>query len=602
MVRYSEEIIEEVRSRNDIVDVISSYVSLKKRGTQYFGLCPFHNEKTPSFSVTPSKQMFYCFGCHEGGSVFTFLQKMDNLTFVEALQVLADRAGIALPQEEMSAEDRARQSRRTRLYEIQREAAKFFYATMKSEEGKRAYDYFKDRGLSDETITGFGLGYAGNKSNRLYKYLRSKGYEDDILKDSGLVGFDEVRGGFDRFWNRAMFPIIDDKKRVIAFGGRVMGEGEPKYLNSPETPIFEKSYTLFGINLARKSKRGYLILCEGYMDVISLHQAGFDCAIASLGTALTPGHAGRIARFSKDVYLSYDSDGAGVNAAVRAIPILRRAGITPKVVKLSPYKDPDELIKACGAEEYEKRIEEAENAFSFTMGAMEANYNLTDPEEKTRFLTEVADMILEFPEEVTRSGYAQMAAERYGVRYEAMSELVTHRAASPQVQKKLEEKNRDPKSGDSRETAAASVRGRVTEAADRSQKLLLTWIVDNPEIYGIIKGTVSPDDFDEGVMRTVAQDIFAGLEAGDLVPGRIVDSFMEPEDQREVSEILFTTIGDLTSPRDKNKALRELVARVKKDSFRREKEKRSDAEVLSLVLEEKQVIKKIEKLVFYQEG
>ena len=598
MPMYSEEIIEEVRSKNDIVDVISSYVSLKKKGTTYFGLCPFHNEKTPSFSVTPGKQMYYCFGCHEGGSVFTFLQKIDNLTFPEAVQVLADRAGVALPQVEMSAADAARETRRTRLYEIQREAAKFFYGTMKTEEGKKAHDYFTGRGLSEDTIMNFGLGYAGNRSDRLYRYLRSKDYDDDILKDSGLVGYDEVRGGHDRFWNRAMFPIIDDKKRVVAFGGRVMGDGEPKYLNSPETPIFDKSHTLYGIHLARKSKRGYLILCEGYMDVISLHQAGFDCAVASLGTALTPGHASRIARYAKDVFLSYDSDSAGVNAALRAIPILRRAGITPKVVHLSPYKDPDELIKACGASEYEKRIDEAENAFSFTMSALERGYQLADPDEKTKFLTEVADRILEFPEEVTRSGYVQMAAERYGVRYEAMYELMTHRAASPQVRKRLEADGAAEQSP----SGSAAPKKRVDLASDMSQKLLLTWVVDNPEIYGIIKGTVSPDDFDEGVMRTVARDIFDGLEAGDLVPGRIVDSFTEPEDQREVSEILFTSIGDLSSPKDKNKALRELTARVKKDSFRREKEKRSDAEVLNLVLEEKRVMKEIENLVFYQEG
>ena len=588
MPMYSEELIEEVRSKNDIVDVIGQYVSLKKRGGTYFGLCPFHNEKTPSFSVTPGKQMFYCFGCHEGGSVFTFLQKIDNLSFPEAMQVLADRAGVSLPKEELSREEKARETRRTRLYEIQREAAKYYYATMRSEEGKRAYDYFVGRGLSDDTISEFGLGYAGNRSDRIYRYLRSKGYDDDILRQSGLIGFDEVRGGHDRFWNRAMFPIIDDKRRVIAFGGRVMGDGEPKYLNSPETPVFDKSHTLYGIHLARKSKRGYMILVEGYMDVISLHQAGFDCAVASLGTALTQGHAGRLKRYTSDVYLSYDSDGAGTKAAVRAIPILRSAGITPKVVKLSPYKDPDELIKACGAEEYEKRISEAENAFSFTMGVIERDYDMSDPESKTKFLYEVADRILEFPEEVTRDGYMRMAAERYGVRFEAMHEMVTHRAAAGVVKEKRVESGKP-------------LAEKKTDAASGAQKNLLTWVVDHPEIYDIIKDTVSPDDFDDGVMRIVAEDVFAGMDAGDLVPGRIVDRFSEPEDQREVSEILFSTIGDLKSAREKNKALRELTSRVMKESFKRKKEKMSDAGVFDLVMEEKQVMKKIDTMVFYPE-
>ncbi|MBQ1607724.1 MAG: DNA primase, partial [Lachnospiraceae bacterium] len=325
---YSDEIIEQVRSSNDIVDVIGQYVHLKKKGSSYFGLCPFHNEKSPSFSVSRQKQMYYCFGCGAGGNVIRFLMDYENLTFPEALQELASRSGIELPRQEMTAEARREADRKSQLLEINKLAAKYFYSLLHSERGKRAMDYFIGRELSPETMQKFGLGYSDQYSDDLYKYLRKQGYSDAILKDSGLVTIDEVRGGRDKFWNRAMFPILDANSKVIAFGGRVMGEGEPKYLNSPETPIFNKSRNLFGLYLAKKTKRKQFILCEGYMDVIALHQAGFDNAVASLGTALTSGHAALIKRYTDAVYLSYDSDGAGVKAALRAIPILREAGIT----------------------------------------------------------------------------------------------------------------------------------------------------------------------------------------------------------------------------------------------------------------------------------
>lgn len=341
MPYYSDELIEEVRSRNDIVDVIGSYVKLKKKGSSYMGLCPFHNEKTGSFSVTPSKQMYHCFGCGAGGNVFTFLMQYENYTFVEAMQELAQRGGIELPQHEMTDAQKKEADKKSRLLEINKEAAKYFYSLLRSPRGQRAHDYFKKRELTDETMQKFGLGYSDQYSNDLYKYLRSKGYEDNILKESGLISYNEVRGAYDKFWNRAMFPIMDTHNRVIGFGGRVMGDGEPKYLNSPETKIFDKSRNLYGLNIAKSSRREYILLCEGYMDVIALHQAGFDNAVASLGTALTSGHASLLKRYAKEVYITYDSDKAGVKAVLRAIPILKEVGITTKVVNMRPYKDPD---------------------------------------------------------------------------------------------------------------------------------------------------------------------------------------------------------------------------------------------------------------------
>lgn len=294
---YSEEVIEEVRTKNDIVDVISGYVRLQKKGSSYFGLCPFHNEKSPSFSVSREKQMYYCFGCGAGGNVFTFLMDYENFSFVEALKFLADRAGVALPEMEYSKEAKARADRKTQLLEINKLAAQYFYVQLKSEQGKTAHAYLTGRQLSEETIKAFGLGYSSKYSDDLFRYLRKRGYTEDLIRQAGLINTDEKNGVYDKFWNRVMFPIMDVNNRVIGFGGRVMGDAKPKYLNSPETEIFDKSRNLYGLNRARTSRKPYFLVCEGYMDVIALHQAGFTNAVASLGTALTTGHAALIKRY-----------------------------------------------------------------------------------------------------------------------------------------------------------------------------------------------------------------------------------------------------------------------------------------------------------------
>ena len=400
---YSEELIEEIRTRNDIVDVISGYVRLQKKGSSYFGLCPFHNEKSPSFSVSRQKQMYYCFGCGAGGNVFTFLMEYENFTFVEAVKYLADRAGVELPKAEYSKEARERADLKSSILEINKIAAKYFYVQLKSEHGRAAYTYLKNRELSDETITAFGLGYSNKYSDDLYKYLRKKGYSEDLIRQAGLINTDERQGVYDKFWNRVMFPIMDVNSRVIGFGGRVMGDAKPKYLNSPETAVFDKSRNLYGLNRARTSRKPYFLLCEGYMDVIALHQAGFTNAVASLGTALTPGHASLIKRYVQEVYLTYDSDEAGTKAALRAVPILKDAGISARVVKMDPYKDPDEFIKNLGAEEYERRIEEARNGFMFTLEVLERDFDMQSPEGKTGFFREAARRLVTFEDKLERN-------------------------------------------------------------------------------------------------------------------------------------------------------------------------------------------------------
>ena len=421
---YPEELIEEVRTRNDIVEVISGYVRLQKKGSNYFGLCPFHNEKSPSFSVSPGKQMYYCFGCGAGGNVITFLMEYENQTFPEAVRTLAQRAGIALPEADDSKEARQADSRRAKLLEINKEAAKYFYYQLRTERGSVGMEYLRKRELSDETMNHFGLGYANKYSNDLIQYLKSKCYSEDLIRDAGLCNVDEKHGMYDKFWNRVMFPIQDINHRVIGFGGRVMGDGKPKYLNSPETEIFDKSRNLYGLNFARTSRKGNVILCEGYMDVIAMHQAGFTQAVASLGTAFTSGQASLLRRYANEILLSYDSDGAGVNAALRAIGILKEAGMTGRVINLEPYKDPDEFIKALGGEEFQKRLDHAENSFFFELRQLQKNYDLSDPEQKTAFHREIARKLCTFSEEVERENYIEAVAQKYHISFENLRRLV----------------------------------------------------------------------------------------------------------------------------------------------------------------------------------
>ena len=557
MPYYSDELIEEVRSRNDIVDVIGSYVRLKKKGSTYFGLCPFHNEKTGSFSVSPNKQMYYCFGCGAGGNVFTFLMQYENFTFGEAMQSLADRVGIELPQQEMTSAQRREADRRTRLLEINKEAAKYFYTLLRSPRGQKAYQYFKKRELSDETMQKFGLGYSDQYSDDLYRYLRKKGYDDDILKDSGLITIDEVRGGHDKFWNRAMFPIMDVHNRVIGFGGRVMGDGEPKYLNSPETRIFDKSRNLYGLNIARTTRKNQLLLCEGYMDVIALHQAGFDNAVASLGTALTSGHANLLKRYTKEVYLTYDSDGAGVKAALRAIPILKEVGIVTKVINMRPYKDPDEFIKALGAEEYQKRIDEAENSFLFEIRIMQENYDMNDPESKTAFYNEIARKLLGFSEELERNNYIEAVAEKYQIGFDNLRKLVNNLA----VKGGLVREHTPLKSG-------INENKKKEDGMKQSQKLLLTWLIEDTRLFGAIKGLITAEDFTEELYHRVATELFAQYEAdGSVNPAQIISRFPEADEQKEIAGLFNARIHEIENKNDRQKALKETIIRIKQISI-----------------------------------
>lgn len=581
---YPEDLVEEIRQRNDIVDVVSEHVKLKRTGNNHMGLCPFHNEKSPSFSVSGQKQMYHCFGCGVGGNVFTFVMEYENYSFVEALKYLAERANIALPEQEYSEEAKKKADLKGQLLEINRQAAKYFFYQLKSERGTLAYEYLTNRKLSDETISKFGLGYSNKYSNDLYQYLKQLGYSDEILKQSGLVSIDETKGAYDKFWNRVMFPIMDVNNRVIGFGGRVLGEGEPKYLNSPETLLFDKSRNLYGLNVARTSRKHNMLICEGYMDVIALHQAGFTNAVASLGTAFTGLQANLLKRYTSEVLLTYDSDGAGTKAALRAIPILKEAGLSTKVINMKPYKDPDEFIKALGAEEFQKRINEAQNSFYFEIEVLERDYDLNDPEQKTKFFNEVAKKLLVFTEEIERNNYIEAMDRIYRVGFDNLRKLVNHYGAtmvpSQTVIKKVQERS------NKRVTAEDSMK--------QASKLLLTWMIEDTRLFQKLNGVITEKDFDGELYQTVAKMLFQQyIEQGQVVPAKIINQFESKEEQNEVASLFSTTFQEEMSMLEKEKALNDLVYRIKKYSLDIRSRNVTDIEQMQSLIKEQADLQKL---------
>ena len=587
---YPDEVIEEVRSSNNIVDLIGGYVRLQKKGSSYFGLCPFHNEKSPSFSVSPNKQMYYCFGCGAGGNVFTFIMEYENQTFPEAVKILADRAGIALPEAELTEEQKRERNKRQLLLEINKTAANYFYYQLNGDQGQQAREYLENRRLSKETQIHFGLGYASKYSNDLYLYLKKKGYQDQILKETGLLTYDEKRGAHDKFWNRVMFPIMDVNNRVIGFGGRVMGDGTPKYLNSPETMLFDKSRNLYGLNYARTSRKPYMIICEGYMDVIAMHQAGFTNAVASLGTAFTAQHSVLLKRYTQEVRLAYDSDGAGQKAALRAIPILKSAGINVRVIHMDPYKDPDEFIKNLGTEAFQERIDAAESSFMFEISVLEKNYKQSDPEGRASFMKAMARRLLEFPQELERNIYIDAIAGRYGIASEELKRMVNSFGASmsrEQVEAAIYQQQE-------REEMPAKKRVEKEDSVLTAQKFFLTWLIEEPSIYDKTKDYINEDDFVEPLYHHVAALVFEELRAtGQVMPARILNQFEDVEEQKTAASLFNTRLKTDDDPAVREKALNETVKRIKKNSL--ELKSRSVREIADLqkIIKEKAQLQKL---------
>jgi DNA primase len=589
-VYYADDVIEEVRSRNDIVDIIGSYVNLKKKGSTYSACCPFHHEKTPSFHVSREKQMYHCFGCGVGGNVYTFLMEHENYSFPEAVEALAERAGVKLPEQSMSPEAKKQADVRNTIKDMNKLAAGYFHYLLKSERGSHAMEYLKNRGLTDETIVKFGLGYSDVYSDDLYKYLRSKGYTDKDLKESGLVKFDEKHGGSDRFWNRVMYPIIDTNNRVIGFGGRVMGDAKPKYINTQDTPAFDKSRNLYGLNLAKKSRRSGIIFCEGYMDVISMHQAGFDNAVASLGTALTVGQVNLIKRFTDHVYLAYDSDEAGTKAALRALEIMREFEMPARVISLKPYKDPDELIQAEGTEAFEKRIDEAESGIMFEIRILANNYNQEDPQERTQFQKEAAKRLSLIMDPLERSNYTASVAKKYNIEADGLKEAVTRYgiAGASRVDTSVFRERKTNKSPEEEKANKQLI----------AERLLITWLINENSLFDTLKGQISAEDFFEPVYHDIAEGLFQQYETeGRVTPAAIMNHFQSKEEHDKVSAIMQQDFDMEVAGDEKSKTITDLVKGIKRRSIEHQMEaaKGDLAKKGQLMMEQK----KLDQLVIH---
>lgn len=584
---YTEEQIEEVRSKSDIVQIIGRYVNLKRTGSSYVGLCPFHSEKSPSFNVSPSRQMYKCFGCGVAGNVITFIMEYENYTFPEAMEFLAEQAGVTISKSELSPEMKREKNLRTELVQINAKAASYYYAKLKSPAGKTGYEYFLSRGLSEETIRHFGLGYAGQGGNELYRYLKSQGYADQVLKETGLFKMDE-RGVYDKFWNRVMFPIMDINNRVIGFGGRVMGDAKPKYLNSPETKLFNKSKNLFGLNYAKLGKKKNIILCEGYMDVIAMHQAGFTNAVASLGTAFTSEQAVILRRYTDEVLLTYDSDQAGVKAALRAIPMLRDAGINARIVHMEPYKDPDEFIKGLGSEEFEKRMAEAQNAFLFEIDVLRKSYDISDPEQKTKFDHEMAAKLLVFEDKVQRDNYIETLSAKYSIKKEDLRGLVIKSA------------NRIPANKGNANVHSEGYNRNIKKVKEsgieHSYKLMLSWLADEPNLFDDVSKIINKDDFEEEPYRKAAALLYEQFENGEVIPARIINHFEEADEQKAIADIFQTTFKVKMEKDDMEKALNEIVYKIKKYSIDKKLKNMTDINNLQNLMIEKNKLQNREKM------
>lgn len=533
---YPEEIIEEIRLQNDVLDIISQYVRLNKKGNSHFGLCPFHTEKTPSFSVTQDKQMYYCFGCGAGGNVITFIMEYENYSFIEAVKYLADRVNISLPEPQINEEMRRALNYKQKLLDANKEAAKYFYYQLKRDLGLKALQYMKDRGIEEETRKKFGIGYSNFLRDDLYKYLINKNFTAKILIDSGLVIEEKNKPGayHDRFFNRVMFPIFDIHNRVIGFGGRVLGDGNPKYLNSPETKLFDKGKNLYGLNIARTARKSKIILVEGYMDVITLHHAGFNNTVASLGTAFTNGQANLLRRYTDEVIIAYDSDKAGINAALRAIPILEASGTIVRVIKIPDYKDPDDYIKNKGNEAFEKLIDHATPSFMFEIEQDERKYNLSDPEHRTKFYQSVAKKLVELHNEIKRENYFEAVTQKYKIKPHALKAEMDSIGKDVGIvgSKKASKNEKTIKNRHSK------------DSIESAQRNLLTFIVSHRDIFDKVSIYIKPNEFPNDLYEKVALIIYSLYEENaSIEPAMIINKFTLLEDQNKVANIFNNNIN-----------------------------------------------------------
>ncbi len=532
MVRYSDELIEEIKSRNDIVDIISQYVVLKRSGRNFFGLCPFHKEKSPSFSVSPDKQIFHCFGCGVGGNVFHFVSKIENLSFRETVEMLAERSGVELPTLE-NEEDNKLLQLKSKVYQINELTAKFYHENLYKPSAKKAQEYVKKRRLDNNTLKNFLIGYSGT-FNELYLMLKAKGFTEEEILASSLVNKIQDGKFIDRFRGRLMFPIQDVRNRVIAFGGRVLDDSKPKYINSPENIVYSKGRHLFGLNVAKRSDLKKIIIVEGYMDAISLHQRGISYAVASLGTAMTEAQGRLLRRSSQQVIIGYDADGAGQAATMRGLEILQGLGCDVRILQIEGAKDPDEFVVKYGPERFEKQVEKAISLVEYKVKVLKNSLNLEHPNDKIKFLKEIAKVLSKIDNEIEREVYVQKIASEYQISKEAIYAEISKLENTATTSKKILEKSKP----------RLEVKPTIKEdnANDKKEKLIIYLLINYPnESYEKIRAKVSVEDIKNETNKAIIKKLYEEFEKGNINTNNVLDWF---EDENIINEITWILAYD----------------------------------------------------------
>ena len=515
MARYSEEILEDIRQSNDIVDVISQYVRLKRSGRNFFGLCPFHNEKSPSFSVSPDKQIFHCFGCGVGGNIFTFISKIEGISFRESIEVLAERANIQLPKLENNV-DSFKEELKAKVLKVNKFTAKFYHENLYKPSSKAAQEYIKKRKLNNETLKSFQIGYSG-KYNELYTALKKEGFEEQEILESGLVNKNENGNFIDRYRNRLMFPICDARGRVIAFGGRVLDDSKPKYINSPENVVYSKGRHLFGLNVAKKGDTRTLLIVEGYMDVISLHQRGITNVVAALGTALTQQQGWLLRKNTETVILGFDSDGAGQTAIVRSLEILQNMGCDMRVLQMDGAKDPDEYILKYGVVRFQNLMKNAISLFEFKVKILKQGLNLDNSNDKIKFLNEIAKLISKIDNTMEKEVYIEKVAKTYDISKEAIYAQVNKLSYANSKGGKILEKTRSVSRLKRKEENI------VPDNIKKRENTILSILINKPQSFELISRKIKPEDFKYELNKVIATKLYEELEKGNSNTNRFLD-------------------------------------------------------------------------------
>ena len=555
MPRYSDEIIEEVRQSNDIVDIISQYVHLKRSGRNYFGLCPFHNEKSPSFSVSPDKQIFHCFGCGVGGNVFTFLMKIEGISFVEAVQTLAERANIQLPTLENNV-DTAKEILKSKVLKVNEVAANFYHENLYLTESKIAQEYIKKRKLTNETLISFKIGYSG-KFDELYHKLKEEGFEEPEILESGLVNKNDRGQYIDRYRNRLMFPICDARGKVIAFGGRVLDDSKPKYINSPENVAYSKGRNLFGLNVAKKQGHlKQLLIVEGYMDVISLHQRGITNVVAPLGTALTQQQGWLLRKNADQIILSFDSDEAGLNAKIRALDILQDMGCDIRILQMEGAKDPDEYIVKYGNARFKNLIDKALSVVEFKVKVLKQNLNLENVNDKIKFLNEIAKIIAKIDNSIEREVYIEKIAKEYDTSKEAIYAEVNKLTYNSSKSEKILEKAKPViRHNENNEQVSETIK-------KRENTVLSILLTGELNIFEIIEKNIKVEDFKDNINKNIAQKLYEELRKGNSNINSVIDN-LDEEEQGRITEIM----ADDYEIDDMEKAIDDIIKSYEKDKL-----------------------------------